>query len=177
VTKQTVFYGTVERALATTYGIADERRPLGFRSMIANLQKLGALGPGARVGRGADLDYTSTMVRRLILALELCELGVPPKTVVRLLDRYWETKLKPIADAAARGLVLDPGGPDVFLCLSGASLRIDSLRGEMVPCVPHIDRWSPPDPPPSRALIVNLTARFRAFHAALAATAHRQAAE
>jgi hypothetical protein len=175
-------YGTVERALAIAYRVPEDVRPAGFRSMVANLQKLGALGAQARVGRGAALSYTPTEFHRLILALEFCELGVPPATVVAILDAYWESKLKAIIDAAARGLVRhEPGGNDVILYLGGVSLRTGSLRGEAFPSV-HIDRCSldklplemkrwmamaPNDPAPPRALVVNLSARLRAFHDAL----------
>jgi hypothetical protein len=173
-------YSTVERALAAAYGISDERRPAGFRSMISNLQKHGALGPQSRVGRGARLTYTPVEMHRLVLAIELSELAVPPATAAALLEAYWEPKLKPFVHEAARPIGLaheEPPGNDIILFLGGVALRTDSLRGEIAPSVPNVDqcslnelpvvmrRWM--TAPNERGLIVNLSARLRAFHAAL----------
>ena len=179
------YYGVVEKALAVAYGVPEERRPVAFRALLSNLQKLGALGPQSRVGRGKKLDYTPVELHRVMLTLEFCELGVAPSTAVSLLDAYWESKLKPIVDAAARpiGIVPEqPDGDDVILYLVGVSFRTASLRGE-APSVPNIGRCSldalpielrrwmtatPNDPAPPRALAMNLSARLRVFHNALA---------
>jgi hypothetical protein len=180
-------YGAVERALAIAYGVPEAVRPAGFRSMLANLQKMGSLGPQARVGRGAALTYTPVEMHRLVLALEFSEFGLPPATVVGLLDTYWESTLWPIIYAAARPIGLrpeEPEGDDVMLCLRDVGFRTASLRGEAVPSAPHIERCSldqlpvamkqwmtaAPDNPAPRALVVNLSARLRAFHSALANT-------
>jgi hypothetical protein len=173
----------VERALAVAYDIPQALRPAGFRSMVANLQKLGALGPQARVGRGRTLTYTPLELHRFLLALELSEFGLAPATAVSIIETYWETKLEPIVDAALTRLMHgEPGGGDVILCLRGVTLRTASLRGE-APGVPNIDQCSldqlpiamatwmtatANDPAPPRALVVNLSARLRAFHTALA---------
>ena len=177
-------YGVIEKALAVAYGISDERRPVGFRGMISNLHKLGALGPQSRVGRGAKLTYTVVEMHRLVLALEFSELGLTPATVVGLLETYWESILWPIIHAAARPLGLIPeepaGNADIILVLRGGSFRTGSLRGEAVPGVPNIDQCSLDQLPlemkqwmamtPPRALAVNISARLRAFHSALADT-------
>lgn len=178
-------YGVVEKALATAYGVSEAVRPAGFRGMISNLHKLGALGPQSRVGRGAKLTYTHIEFTRLILAIEFCEFGLPPATAAALVGRYWESKLKTIIGVAqeAFGIVPEkPRGHDVILCLVGGGLRTDSLRGEKGPVVPIIERcalddlpaalkqWmttTPDDPAPPRALIANLSARLRDFHNAL----------
>ena len=182
-------YGEVERALAATHGIRDAVRQTGFRSMLSNLQKLGALGVQARVGRGAALRYGPTELHRLILTLEFCELGIPPATAVGLVDRYWESKLKAICRDAERNNPAIRGGQppepddDIVVHLGGISLRTGLLRGEQFPGVPNINRcklselpyyieqWmrmTPDDPVPPRALVVNLSARLRGFHRALA---------
>ena len=174
-------YGVVEKALAVAYGISDERRPVGFRGMISNLQKHGVLGPQSRVGRGAHLVYTPLEMHRLVLALEFSEFGLPPATVVGLLETYWESILWPIIYAAARPIGLLPEeteGKDTVLFLGGGGLRTDSLRGAAGPIVPVIDRCSLDElpvamprwmttTPNARGLIVNLSARLRAFHTAL----------
>jgi hypothetical protein len=176
-------YGAVERALAVTHNIPDAVRQAGFRSMLSNLQKLGALGAQARVGRGAALKYTLIELHRLVLTLEFCELGIPPATAVSLVDTYWEPKLKAIIDTA-EGTVAheEPPGNDIIIHLGGVALRTGSLRGEQFPGVPNINRcklselpryiekWmamASTDPVPPRALIVNLSARLRSFHSAL----------
>jgi hypothetical protein len=184
-------YGVVERALATSYGIPEAAREAGFRSMLNNLQKLGVLGEAARVGRGSPLVYTPVELHRLIVAIELCELGVPPATVAALIANYWESKLNTICLDAERnnagvrgGKPIDPGD-DVLVYLGGVSLRTGSLKGAWSPSIPNINRcklrdlplhmvqWMKMDPEdnpadlPPRALVVNLSARLRTFHAAL----------
>ena len=177
-------YGPIERALAITHGISDAVRQAGFRSMLSNLQKLGALGAQARVGRGAALKYGPTELHRLILTLEFCELGIPPATAVALVDTYWEPQLKKIIADANRVVERDePPSNDVIIHLGGVSLRTGPLKGERFPGVPNINRctlselpkyiaqWmamAADDPVPPRALVVNLSARLRAFHAAFA---------
>jgi hypothetical protein len=179
-----ISYGAVERALAVAHNVPDAVRQAGFRSMLSNLQKLGALGAQARVGRGAALKYTPTELHRLVLTLEFCELGIPPAMAVSLVNTYWESKLKAIIGAAERGVVHEePPGNDVIIHLGGVSLRTGSLRGEQFPGVPnlnqckfselpsYIKQWmamKPSDPVPPRALVVNLSARLRTFHSALA---------
>jgi hypothetical protein len=174
-------YGVVEKAMAVTYRIPEERRPVAFRAMLSNLQKLGAMGPQSRIGRGKKLDYTPVELHRLMLTLELCELGVPPATSVSLVEAHWGPRLWPIISTALIGVMHgEPGGTDVILSFRGVALRTDSLRSE-APGVPDIDQcsldelpvrikaWLAPDTPaPPRALIVNLSARLRVFHTALA---------
>jgi hypothetical protein len=184
-------YRVVEPALATSYGIPEAARESGFRSMLNNLQKLGVLGEAARVGRGAPLVYTPLELHRLVVAIELCELGVPPATTAALIANYWESHLKAICRDAERnnpavrgGERIDPGD-DVLLYLGGVSLRTGSLKGARSPSIPNINRcklrdlprhivlWMKMDPDdnpvdlPPRALVVNLSARLRTFHAAL----------
>src|SRR5262249_2079522 len=143
------------------------------------------------VGRGAPLVYTPVEVHRLLLAVELCELGVPPATTAALIANYWESKLKAICGDAERnnpavrgGEPIDPGD-DILVYLGGVSLRTGSLKGARSPSIPNINRcklrdlprhmvqWMKMDPDdnpadlPPRALVVNLSARLRTFHAAL----------
>jgi hypothetical protein len=161
--------------------------------MLSNLQKLGVLGEAARVGRGAPLAYTPTELHRLVVGLELCELGLPPATAVALVGTYWDSKLKKICDEAERnnpavhgGQPIDPGD-DTIIYLGGVSLRTGSLKGARSPSIPnintcklrelptHIVTWMEMDPDdnpadlPPRALLLNLSARLRAFHRGLAA--------
>jgi hypothetical protein len=182
----TFSYGIVEKALAVAHGISEAVRPAGFRSMVSNLQKHGVLGPQSRVGRGAQLVYTPVEMHRLVLALEFSELGLTPAVVAALLDRYWESTLKPIIFAAAGPIGRvpeEPLGKDVILYLGGVGLRTDSLRGAKGPVVPifsqcaldelptAMTQWmtvAPNDPATPRGLVVNLSERLRIFHTALA---------
>jgi hypothetical protein len=186
-------YGTVERAVAWSHAIPETARKAGFRSMLNNLQKLGVLGEAARVGRGTPLTYTPTELHRLVLGVELCELGLPPATAVGLVATYWDSKFKKICDdaesnnPAARGdQPIDPGD-DTVIYLGGVALRTGSLKGSRSPTIPninscklrelptHIVEWMKMDPAnnpvdlPPRALILNLSSRLRAFHRGLAA--------
>jgi hypothetical protein len=186
-------YRVVERALATSYGIPEAAREASFRSMLNNLQKLGVLGEAARVGRGAPLVYTPVELHRLVVAIELCELGVPPATTAALIANYWESHFKAICRDAERnnpavrgGEPVDPGD-DILLYLGGVSLRTGSLKGARSPSIPninhcklrelptHIVEWMKMDPDnnpadlPPRSLALNLSARLRAFHRGLAA--------
>jgi hypothetical protein len=173
-------YRVVEKALAVACGIAEEKRHGGFRSLVGNLQKLGALGAQARVGRGVALNYTPLEIHRLLVSVECCELGLPPGTAVGLVNSDWETRLQPIVSAALDGLVRhEPGGDDVILYLRGVSFRTYGLRGETTPApdigrctlneLPaEMKRWLSATPNDSaRALVVNLSARLRIFHDAL----------
>ena len=185
-------YGTIERALAVSYGLPEAARETGFRSMLSNLQKLGVLGEAARVGRGAPLEYTPDMLHRFVLGLELCELGVPPATAASLIDSYWDSKLRAICRAAEEnnpairgGKPIDPGD-DIVVYLGGVGLRTSTLKGARLPAIPainrcnlrdlpkHIEQWMTMEGPNDalglapRALIVNLSARLRSIHASLA---------
>jgi hypothetical protein len=183
-----VSYGAVERGLAAAFRIPEAVRKTSFRSAFANLQKLGMLGPAARVGRGSPLTYTADEIQRALLALELNEVGIPPATVVNILAAYWEPNIKKIAKQAGEGIGIDPSPPfedDTIGCLGGISLRSgawSASKGARFPGVPNIDacrlhelpakmnQWmlmAEPNPP-SRVILFNLSSRMRAFHAALA---------
>jgi hypothetical protein len=172
-------YGVVEVALGAAFGIRESVRATGFRAMVANLKKLGCLGPQARVGRGTALAYTPLEIHRLLMTLEFCELGLPPATAVAIVEKYWAPKFWPIIERALVGVL--HGGDDTILCLGGVGFRTASLRGAAAPDDVNIDScaarelparlgaWLGADTPnPPRALIVNLTARLRVFHRALA---------
>src|SRR6266540_1340228 len=167
-------YGTVERAVAWSHGVPETSRKAGFRSMLNNLQKLGVLGEAARVGRGAPLTYTATELHRLFLGLELCELGLPPATAVGLVATYWDSKFDKICHeaeknnpAARGGQPIDPGD-DTVIHLGGVALRTGSLKGARSPTIPNINSCKLRELPP-RALVLNFSARLRAFQRGLAA--------
>ena len=180
-------YGAVVRALAAAFRIPDAVCKTSFRSAFANLQKLGMLGPAARVGRGSPLTYTAEEIQRAVFVLELNEVGIPPATAVNILAAYWELKIKKIAEQAGEGIGIDPPPPfkdDTIVYIGGVSLRSGAWsapKGARVPGVPninacrlhelpaHMDGWMlmADADPPSRVILFNLSSRLRAFHAAL----------
>src|SRR5262249_61762328 len=91
-----VRYSAVERALAAAYGIPGSVRTAGFRGWVTNLQKLGVLGPSARIGRGAALNYTADEWHRLLFALELSEVGISPAVAVAMIEALWDRQIKAI---------------------------------------------------------------------------------
>jgi hypothetical protein len=181
-----ISYGVLEKALAVACDIPEATRSGSFRSALANLQKLGALGEAARVGRGSPLRYGPDEMHRLVFAVELVELGIPPATAVALIEAFWVSKIRAIFTAAERTARRgEPGDDDVVVYLSGVSLRTgawSSSKGGAFPGVPNINRCNLGDLPkhmhqvmlddteslPPRAIVVNLSNRLRTIHRAIA---------
>ena len=178
-------YGAVEKALAIAYGCSRGRSSGWF-------SQYGRKFTEARRARARQPRWPGRASRLLAgpdaplrLGARILRVGPPPATAVSLIESHWKAELKPIVDAAARGLVHnEPGDADVILFLGGVGLRTGSLRGEAGPSIPIIDRSSlgklpaamarwmtvtPKDPAP-RGLIVNISERLRVFHSALAVT-------
>jgi hypothetical protein len=179
----TISYGLLEKALAVAYGIPESAREAGFRGWVTNLQKLGLFGAHTRVGRGSTVQYGPDELHRLVVALELSEAGIPPASVVSLINAYWEPKIKDIVMTAERTVEREgPPGDDIVLHLGGISLRSGLLKGARSPAAPNINhcrlgelphyvamwmKMGPHDPVPPRAVILNLSERLRRFHTAL----------
>jgi hypothetical protein len=165
-------YAAVEAALVQAYGIG--REDVGaFRGRLAAFQKGNLLG--ARPGKGTALQYSPDMLHRLVLAAELAEAGVTPGVILRLVADFWESRLRAIFTEAERVVVHPTPGGDVVLLLAGISLV--SGGAFAVPNVNHcslrklstrLEFAMRDDVLPARALVVNLTARLRRFHTALA---------
>jgi hypothetical protein len=176
-------YSVVERALVRTYDIPE--KALGaFRGRLGNLQKHAIFGPRNMPGRGRALAYTPDMTHRMIFACEMFELGVSPAEVLDLITVAWDRSLRKIFDKAEQALIkYEPGPDDIILHIGGVSMmkngwsntvpNVNSCSLRQLP--DYVARWmrmNPEDPYPSnlppRALIVNLSARLRSFHAAFA---------
>jgi hypothetical protein len=174
-------YGPVRAALAVAFGVPKEVVETAFQGAIANMQKLGLLGSSARIGRGTPLVYTPNEIHRLVCGLELSEVGIPPGTVVALVDAYWP-KLKPIFAEASRPLPYPPEqqpGPDedIVLILDGLALRTGAWsapKGARFPGVGKIEscrRRQLMDKlagVTARVIVINLTERLKRFHYAFA---------
>ena len=183
-------YGPVRAALAVAFGVPKEAVDTGLQGAIANMQKLGLLGPSARVGRGVPLIYTPNEMHRLVCGLELSEAGIPPATVVALVAAYWP-KLKAIFTEAARPLpyppVQQPGpGEDIFRFLDGLALRTGAWsapKSAKFPGVRKIDSCRRRElmeklaQVTARVIVINLTERLKRFHDAFRAEYLKDAIE
>ena len=123
-----------------------------------------------------------------MLLRTLRALGVSPTVAGKLVVHFWPDKFAPIFRAAQRSVVYDPSPNDVVVYLGGTTLMSGSWSSEAdFPGVRninsctlgklpgHVSAWmamEPNDPGalPPRMLIVNLSARLRQFHTALAKT-------
>jgi hypothetical protein len=84
-------YGAVEGALAAVFG-ADAAGQAGvLRGRLKHFQKLGL--PGLKVGKGARVRYSDEQAAQWLIALFLNDLGVEPKTIVVLFEKYWAARL------------------------------------------------------------------------------------
>jgi hypothetical protein len=174
-------YSAVEQALAKTYRATDDKvRQRAFRARINSFQRLGVLGKKVRVGKGQKVTYSIEQMERWLACLELSELGISPTVAGRLVIAYWAKKFAPIFREAQRTVIREPGLDDVIMYLGGVHLMSGSWSSERdFPGVPNINHsklrelpnhmrtWMD-DPPLSRMLITNLSARLRQFHEALA---------
>jgi hypothetical protein len=170
----TVSYGKVERALVRVHGIAPDDVSR-FRSRFGALQKAGMLGPKNQPGKGTKLVYTPDLIHRAVLAIELSQLGVAPAVILRLIKRFWDTRLRPIFAEAEREVMRPTPGGDIVLILAGVNLVSEGDRA--VPNINHaplrklsarMDFALSGDKLPARVLATNLTAILRSFHQALA---------
>jgi hypothetical protein len=176
-------YSSVEAALVQTYSV--RKRDLGrFRARITFLQKGGVFGVSP--GKGKALRYTPDLMRRVIFTTELAEFGVNPSIALALVKARWETRLRKILQDADHAATIIPGpngentDRDIILHLDGVRLMTDAWSS----AIPNINscelrklpdhmamrmRMLPDDPSglPPRALVTNLSMRFRAFQAAL----------
>lgn len=78
-------FAQVERALALTNNIADERRS-AFSHRLKHLQRL-KFPPGVNTGRGRAATYTVGHLYLLGVALELNQLGSTPERAVRTIQQ------------------------------------------------------------------------------------------
>ncbi len=168
----------VDAALVQTYAVP--ARDLGrFSARITFLQKGGLLGISP--GKGRALNYTPDLMHRLLFAAELNEFGVTPQAVLETVSDLWGRRIRSIfenAEKAAR----NPAGPgDIVLLLGGNSLMVGGWQST-AKALPNVQGFSlhklgekmnlllQYDDPPPRAMTVNLSARLRTFHGALAKT-------
>jgi hypothetical protein len=171
----TVSYWKVEHALVHVHGIAPDDVSR-FRSRFGALQKGGLFGAANQPGKGTKLVYTPDLIHRAVLAIELSQVGVAPAVILRLINDFWDSRLRAICEEAERE-VMHPsrGGGDIVLFLAGISLVSEGERA--VPNINHapmrklsarMELALSGDKLPGRVLVINLTAQLRKFHNALA---------
>jgi hypothetical protein len=171
------YFASVEAALVRAYRVAptDQAR---FRARLTFLQRSGLFGAD-RPGKGTRQTYGPDHLHRLVFCCELAELGVSPAVQLRLVEELWNPRIRRIFEVAeARPTRKD----DTVLLMIGVSLMVKAWTG----AVPNVQACSlreladrltlgmqePPSDDDSldpRVMAVNLTARLRRFHGALAA--------
>ena len=173
-----VSYSPVEAALVRTYGV--RKRDIGrFRARIAFLQKGGLLGVSP--GKGKALRYTPDLIHRLIFSTELAEFGVMPQAILETVADLWESRIRRIFERAEDAAMAPPGPNDIVMMLGGISLTVGGWTST-AKALPNVNGFPlhrlagnldlllcHSDPAP-RAVVVNLSERLRAFHAALVET-------
>lgn len=184
-------YSLVEGALIGAYNVP--AKALGaFRGRLGHLQRRGLFGPRHRPGRGVALTYRPDQLHRLIFACEALEFGFSPALILDLVKTLWVRKkphrgLRDIFERAEQAAMIDPAygentDQDIIMHMGGVRLLTDAWSNavpnvnfcELHRLPDHMKMWmrmTPDDPAgvPPRALVVNLSMRLRAFHAALAA--------
>jgi hypothetical protein len=127
------------------------------------------------------LRYTPDLIDRLIFATELAEFGVMPQSILETVADLWDSRIRRIFERAENAAMAPPGPNDIVMMLGGISLTVGgwTSTAEALPNVNgfplhrlagNLDlllRYSDPAP---RAVVVNLSERLRAFHAALVET-------
>jgi hypothetical protein len=170
----TVSYWKVEHALVHVHGIAPDDVSR-FRSRFGALQKGGLFGAANQPGKGTKLLYTPDLIHRAVLAIELGQVGVTPAVILRLINDFWDNRLRSICDEAEREVMHPSPGGDIVLFLAGISLVSEGERA--VPNINHarmsklsarMELALSGDTLPGRVLAINLTAQLRKFHNALA---------
>jgi hypothetical protein len=168
----TISYAPVEAALARTYRIAPGDM-IAFRGRLAGLQKAGLFEESP--GKGHKLVYTPDHLHRLVFCCELASLGVPPREQLKLVAKFWRTRISKIfAEAENAVMHHRHGDDDVILLLTSVDLMAGAWSGNL----PEINRCTRrtldghtalamSDAAAPRTLVSNLSAVLRKFHAAL----------
>jgi hypothetical protein len=171
-----VSYSHVEAALVRTYDV--QKRDLGrFRARITFLQKGGLLGVSP--GKGKALRYNPDLIHRVIFATEMHEFGTPPQLVLETVADLWDRRICGIFERAATATMAPPGDDDIVMVLGSNSLMVGAWTST-AKTLPNVNGFPLHklndnlklvmlhDKLPQRAVVVNLSARLRRFHAALA---------
>lgn len=89
-------YSDVESILAELNNVAPDKR-VAFRARLKHFQRLG-FPEGANTGTGRRAVYTVPMLFKLVLAVELVQVGMPPRLIAEIIDINWPFVLGSIRD-------------------------------------------------------------------------------
>jgi hypothetical protein len=165
----TVSFATVEKALLRMHAV-EPRHEEAWRSRINFLRREGLLGE--RPGSGRRIGYhTAAHLPRLVLALEMAQAAIAPQAILSLVRGNWDDQLEKIFKEAEKARAKNTS--DVWLLLAGITAMVE--RDGAIPVIAattedrlDVLRMALDDSSvPSRALVVNFTARLRRFHKAL----------
>jgi hypothetical protein len=165
----TVSFATAEKALLRMHAVEPQHGE-AWRSRVNFLRREGLLGE--RPGSGRRIGYhTADQLPKLVLALEMAQAAIVPQTILSLVRNHWDIRLKKIFIEAEKARRRDTS--DVLLYLAGITEMVE--REGAIPVIEattadKLDafRMALDDRSvPGRALVINLTARLRRFHAAL----------
>ena len=165
----TVSFATVEKALLRMHAV-EPRHEEAWRSRINFLRREGLLGE--RPGSGRRIGYhTADQLPKLMLALEMAQAAIAPRVALSLIAASWDDRLNGFFQQAEEARRNETS--DVWLLLAGITEMME--RDGAIPVIEvtttdrlDVLRMALDDTfVPGRALVINLTARLRKFHAAL----------
>ena len=165
----TVSFATVEKALLRMHEVEPQHEE-AWRSRINFLRREGLLGE--RPGSGRRIGYhTADQLPKLLLALEMAQAAIAPRVALSLIAASWDDRLNGFFQQAEEARRNETS--DVWLLLAGITEMME--RDGAIPVIEvtttdrlDVLRMALDDTfVPGRALVINLTARLRKFHAAL----------
>jgi hypothetical protein len=172
--KSTTFgrWAVVESALVHAFRIG--KKDLSrFRARLTMLQRGGLLGRENRVGRGTAIDYRSDEVRRLIFAIALMEVGLPPSAVLKIVKSLWTQKIAEMFERVVLAGESARLGVSVSLMTGGWSHKRLPLIVLVVLThvdADHVTGLTVQASETEQLILLNVGKRWREFESALAAT-------
>jgi hypothetical protein len=143
-------YQTVVRALAIMYGAP---KPATLLARLDNFQRLNLLG--RKPGKGHRHLYDFELISRLLVALEMSQLGFPPSHISGIFERDWPRIRQYVARAAA--------GRQVVIAITPSF-----MSGSWRDAPPRVSMY-PDVAPGNRVCFFNVTYALEMFSRALAA--------
>jgi hypothetical protein len=171
-------FAMVAAALVEAYRIAPEDQAR-FRARITFLQRNGLFGE--QPGSGSRMGYRPDHMHKLIFCFELAAFNVTPTVQLKLVEEFWDARIRTIFKEAEQAAMHDPSVKDIALLLVGVDFMVGAWAGA-VPNInyAHLDKVKEEHlmtalfpsvladaPLPARVMMVNLSDRLRKFHGAL----------
>jgi hypothetical protein len=118
-------YATLENCLMAMHGI-DEIERGRFRARITNLMRMHVLGQHSHPGKGSRRDYGIYEVHKLIFVMELEEVGMLPRLIVRIVNEMWAPIGAAFAESARLGA---PTLADILVGLCDVRMMTSEWEG------------------------------------------------